>query len=467
MTRGPDAGQAGRAAGGGACDASSAAGHEGVAASGFAASGPAVSGPAASGAEPSSSESSGPGAPGIGPEGVGRSDPDPSNVRAPGSAAADTREHGVVARGLVKRFGSAVALRGVSFTLPARGVVGLLGPNGAGKTTTIRMIAGVHLPDEGELTVCGLDARLDGARVRGLVGYLPESAPLYPELTVREALAFRAGLAGLRASAARGAIDDAMERTDVARFSQRCCGALSKGMQQRVGLAAAILADPRVLILDEPSVGLDPEQVLAFRELVRSLGATRLVLFSSHLLSEVECLASELLVIAYGRVAAHESLASFRARARPAATVGQARGDGRGGDRAEAAIDAVGDASFGTSFDTILETSAPLPPLGEVDARFESREVERLSDGWTRTTLRAAGGDANAAREALARALFSRGIVARTIRGAEARPESARRVVHPVPDRAADLADGGGSGGLERVFVELVRAAAREGGADR
>jgi ABC-2 type transport system ATP-binding protein len=277
------------------------------------------------------------------------------------------------------------------------------------------MIAGVHLPDEGELSVCGLDVRRSGARVRELVGYLPESAPLHPELTVREALAFRAGLAGLAPARARAAIDEAMQRTDVARFSQRCCGALSKGMQQRVGLAAAILSDPRVLILDEPSVGLDPEQVLAFRELVRSLGAARLVLFSSHLLSEVECLAGELLVIAHGRVAAHESLEAFRGRA--LASSASAQSFARGG--------------------VVVETEAALPALGEVDTRFSARESEVLSDGWHRTTLRVQDGDHGAAREALARTLVARGIVARTLRSED--------------------------GGLEGVFVELVRAAAREG----
>jgi ABC-2 type transport system ATP-binding protein len=255
--------------------------------------------------------------------------------------------------------------------------------------------------------------------VRELVGYLPESAPLHPELTVREALAFRAGLAGITPAAARSAIDDAMQRTDVARFSQRCCGALSKGMQQRVGLAAAILADPRVLILDEPSVGLDPEQVLAFRELVRTLGATRLVLFSSHLLSEVECLAGELLVIAHGRVAAHESLEAFRGRALAAS--GSDRPFARGG--------------------IVVETEAALPALGEVDARFSARGSEVLSDGWHRTTLGVRDGDHGAARETLARALVARGIVARTLRSEDA--------------------------GLEGVFVELVRAAAREGEAVR
>lgn len=221
----------------------------------------------------------------------------------------------VRARDLTKRFGSVEAVRSVSFELPGQGVCGLLGPNGAGKTTTIRMIAGVLLPDAGSLEVAGHDASSDGAGLRASVGYLPESAPLYPELTVREHMRFRASLRGLSGRGARAAIDDAMERTDVARFADRCAGTLSKGMQQRAGLAQTLLGEPRVLILDEPSVGLDPGQTLAFRALVRELGKSRLVLLSSHLLSEVEDVCTELVLFARGRLVAHESIESFRARA--------------------------------------------------------------------------------------------------------------------------------------------------------
>ncbi len=273
---------------------------------------------------------------------------------------------GVRARGLVKRFGAVTAVRGIDLALPARGVCGLLGPNGAGKTTTIRMIAGILDPDEGSLEVAGLDARRDATAVRARIGYLPESAPLSPELTVLEHMRFRAGLAGLRGAVARAAIDDSMLRCDVARFAHRCAGTLSKGMQQRVGLAAAILGDPAVVILDEPSVGLDPGQTIVFRTLVRELGESRLVLFSSHLLSEVESVCGELAVIAGGRLVVHETLAAFRARA-----------------------------AQGASF--VVETDAA--PAG-VAARA-------LADGWWRSEIALAD---DAARAETVRALAAAGL---------------------------------------------------------
>jgi len=280
---------------------------------------------------------------------------------APGAGASELKV-GVVACGLTKRFGHAVAVRDATFALPSTGVVGLLGPNGAGKTTTIRMIAGVLAPDAGDLFVAGASAMTEPEQVRARVGYLPESAPTYPELTVREYLLFRASLAGLARDAAHRQVDQSMARCDVARFADRLCGLLSKGMQQRVGLAATVLGDPRVVILDEPSVGLDPAQTLAFRELVRELGESRLVLFSSHLLAEVESVCDQLVVIAHGMVVAHEPMERFRARA----TQG-----GRYFIESERA--------FG---------SAALAAGHIVDP------VElRLSDGWTRTEFGAANED--------------------------------------------------------------------------
>ncbi len=267
---------------------------------------------------------------------------------------------GVVACNLTKRFGQAIAVRDASFVLPARGVCGLLGPNGAGKTTTIRMVAGVLAPDSGELLVAGVPAARDPALVRAQVGYLPESAPLYPEFSVREYLHYRGGLVGLPRRVRVRAIEAAMERCDVARFSNRLCGLLSKGMQQRVGLAATLLGRPSVVILDEPTIGLDPSQTLAFRNLVRELGETQLVLFSSHLLAEVESVCSELLVIAHGKVVAHEPIAHFRARA-------------------------LADAGY------FVESERGFASAAVAAGLICDVEEARLADGWIRTEFRAAG----------------------------------------------------------------------------
>ncbi len=325
-------------------------------------------------------------------------------VEARGCAAVvdpTTNACSISAIGLTKRFGAAWALRGATLRLPQRGVVGILGPNGAGKTTLIRMLAGVLAPDEGELVVDGIDARIDPRAARASVGYLPESAPLYPELTVREYLKFRADLAGVPRAQREHNIANSMEQADVASFGHRCCGTLSKGMQQRVGLAAAILAQPRILILDEPSVGLDPAQALRFRALVRELGDTRLVLLSSHLLSEVESVCAQIVVIAHGRVLAHESMSAFRARALE-----------------------------GSSYS--VESDRPFAIDSAISAVCTSITQSTMADGWTRTIFSAP--PTSDAREVFARAAMREGIIVRALERADT--------------------------SLESVFVALVHAAA-------
>ncbi len=323
----------------------------------------------------------------------------------------------VRARGLTKRFGLVKAVRSVSFELPAQGVCGLLGPNGAGKTTSIRMIAGVLLPDEGALEVAGHDAATHGAALRAAVGYLPESAPLYPELTVREHMRFRAALRGLAGRSARAAIDDAMERTDVARFADRCAGTLSKGMQQRAGLAQTLLGDPRVLILDEPSVGLDPGQTLAFRALVRELGRTRLVLLSSHLLSEVEDVCTELVIFARGALVAHESMERFRARS------GGGRGFRLESDRAITGLPGMGGIAG-------ITAERPLAAAGAAGGGAGGEEVWFASEGVIRD---------GASRGDLAHLLRGAGVAVRAFESTDARLEEVFvRLVSAEPERAAE-----------------------------
>ena len=205
---------------------------------------------------------------------------------------------------LTRTYGPLRAVDRLSFSVPKGSVCGFLGPNGAGKSTTIRMIAGLFPPDAGRLMVGGLDVARDPIAARRLVGYLPESTPLDPELRVDEYLRFRGRLSGLGGRALGTAIGRSSERCGLDSVRRRLIGALSKGFRQRVGLAAALLADPPLLILDEPTVGLDPAQQAAFRNLLGDLADDRTVLLSSHLLAEVEASCTWLVMISGGRLVA-------------------------------------------------------------------------------------------------------------------------------------------------------------------
>lgn len=207
-------------------------------------------------------------------------------------------------RELHKTYGSIRALRGVSFDLPAATVVGLLGPNGAGKSTTIKIVTGSIPPDRGSVEIAGQGVESKPAAARARIGYLPESAPLYPEMRVIDLLRFRCRLFGLPAKSAKAAIEREIGRCWLAEVRNRRIGQLSKGYRQRVGLATALVHDPDIVILDEPSNGLDPSQIRAMRELVRSLGENKLVLLSSHILAEVELTCDRVLLLARGELLA-------------------------------------------------------------------------------------------------------------------------------------------------------------------
>lgn len=206
-----------------------------------------------------------------------------------------------------KSFGRIRAVRGVSFEIDAGQVTGLLGPNGAGKSTTIRMITSYMPPDRGRVEVCGFDTQTDSLAVRERIGYLPEDAPSYPEMSVESFLRFRAGLYGMRGRSAKIASEHAMDRCWLQDVRKRRIGHLSKGYRQRVGLASAIVHNPKVVILDEPTNGLDPSQILEVRKLVRELAIEKAVLVSSHILAEVERTCDRVVIIARGKVKADGS----------------------------------------------------------------------------------------------------------------------------------------------------------------
>ena len=208
----------------------------------------------------------------------------------------------IAVNGLTKSFGSHVAVDQIDLSITGVGVVGLLGPNGAGKTTTMRMLTGYLPQSSGTAVVAGFDVFESPREVKRRVGYLPETPPLYPELTVGEFLLFVAEMRGMSGAPARLRVGEVMSRVGLAGFEQRRLNALSKGYKQRVGLAAAITHRPRVVILDEPTTGLDPAQLVGVRELIRRLGEESLVLLSTHILSEVEALCSRVVVIHKGRI---------------------------------------------------------------------------------------------------------------------------------------------------------------------
>lgn len=218
-------------------------------------------------------------------------------------------------KGLVKTFGSKRAVAGVSFRVNRGDVLGFLGPNGAGKSTTMKMITGFLRPDAGTATVDGVDVTQDPVSVKSRLGYLPESAPAYPEMTVEEFLGFIAEVRGYRAAAERNEkVDRAITLTHLTSVRKQSIETLSKGYKQRVGFAQALLHDPSVLVLDEPTDGLDPNQKTEVRALIKSMAATKAVILSTHILEEVEAICTRVIIISQGKIVADETPAQLRAR---------------------------------------------------------------------------------------------------------------------------------------------------------
>lgn len=201
---------------------------------------------------------------------------------------------------LVKKFGNFTAVNGVSFTAESGQVTGFLGPNGAGKTTTMRILTGFSPPTEGSATVAGYDVFDQSKEVRKNVGYLPESVPLYRDMSAIGYLKYVAEIRGVKSRHARAL--DVLDRVGLVKRANSQIRTLSKGMRQRVGLAAALIHDPEVLILDEPTIGLDPIQVLELRDLVSELGREHTVMFSTHILSEAEQVCDRVVIINRGEI---------------------------------------------------------------------------------------------------------------------------------------------------------------------
>ncbi len=220
----------------------------------------------------------------------------------------------IVVEHLTKYYGEYHAVRDVSFSVEKGQVVGFLGPNGAGKSTTMRILAGFLTASSGKATIGGKDVFWDPIEARRRIGYMPESCPLYGDMRVDEYLRFRGGLKGLSRTECKKRIGYVLERCWLKDESRQIIGTLSKGYRQRVGLADALLADPPVLILDEPTAGLDPSQIRETRKLMRELGQMHTMLLSTHILSEVEATCDSVIVIYQGQVVEDGSLAAVRQR---------------------------------------------------------------------------------------------------------------------------------------------------------
>ncbi|HEX6324137.1 MAG TPA: ABC transporter ATP-binding protein [Vicinamibacterales bacterium] len=236
---------------------------------------------------------------------------------------------------LSKRYGRVTAVDDISFTVGRGEILGFLGPNGAGKTTTMRMLTGYMPATEGRAIVAGYDVFDQPIEAKRRTGYLPETPPLYPEMTVKEYLDFVARIKGVPAAERRTRVGEVMERTRVADMASRHCGKLSKGYRQRVGLAQALIHNPEVLILDEPTAGLDPKQIIETRELIRGLAGDHTIVLSTHILPEVSQTCQRVVIINKGRVVAVDTPDNLTAQLRGSSGL-YVQVDGAGADASDA-----------------------------------------------------------------------------------------------------------------------------------
>ncbi len=214
-------------------------------------------------------------------------------------------------RDLTKTYGQRIAINKLNFSVKKGEVVGFLGPNGAGKTTTMKIITGFMAPTSGSVRIAGFDVFENPIEVKRRIGYLPETPPVYTDMRVREYLRFVAQLKGVEASRLESLVDSAIDKTDLGSVANRLIGNLSKGYRQRVGISQALVSDPEILIMDEPTVGLDPRQVSEIRNLIKSLSGQHTILLSTHILPEVQASCERIIIINQGNIVAEDTLAGI------------------------------------------------------------------------------------------------------------------------------------------------------------
>lgn len=293
---------------------------------------------------------------------------------------------------LTKTYGTHTVVDRLSFSCKAGEVLGFLGPNGAGKSTTMKMITGFVTPSGGRVSVCGHDVETDALEARRRLGYLPEGAPNYPEMTPESFLEFIADVRGLQGDLRRRRLAAVIEQLHLESVLHQSIDTLSKGFKRRVGLAQAIVHDPDVLILDEPTDGLDPNQKHEVRELIRSMSADKLIVISTHILEEVEAVCSRAMIIADGRILADDTPQALAARSHYHNAVRVVVDDDATLQKAEAAIaklDSVG----GTEIDRETRTITALSNGNPNDARTW-RDVSDLvaREGWKVSGVQLAAG---------------------------------------------------------------------------
>lgn len=241
--------------------------------------------------------------------------------QSPAAPAPEKQPPIVVAEGLTRRFHGRTVVDGLDFQLERGEILGFLGPNGAGKTTTMRMLTGYLPPTSGRVLVAGLDVADDPVAARRRIGYMPENVPLYTDMRVKEYLHFRAELKGLAGKTMRVRVGEVMDRCGLTDVRRRRIGNLSKGYRQRIGLADAIVHEPDLLILDEPTNGFDPNQILQVRHLIRELAGKHTILLSTHILAEVEQTCDRVIILDEGKIKAMDTPAALAAGLRTAGQI--------------------------------------------------------------------------------------------------------------------------------------------------
>lgn len=316
-------------------------------------------------------------------------------------------------RNLTKQYGDRVAVRDLSFSVERGEVVGFLGPNGAGKSTTLRMLTGFLEPSAGEIRIQGFDAEKQPLEVKRCIGYMPEAVPLYLEMRVSEYLRYRARLKGVARRDVEKRVEKALALASVADVAGRIIGQLSKGYRQRVGLADALVADPPLLILDEPTAGLDPNQIRQVRDLIRELAKEKTVLLSTHILPEVEAICGRVIIIDRGRLVSSGRTESLRQL-----------GGGTSSITLEARVDAP-------------RLVAALSGLHKLRALPEPTPVGR--DGVVRLRLEVAAEDVDEVAERAFRLVADAGIDLRELRRADLSLEDVftRLTTHEAHDEVA------------------------------